>query len=217
MKTCVVFGVGSGLGLSLIKKYDLEGYQTVAISRNESKLRELLDSNDLKNTKTFSIDASNINSVRNGFEKITKSFPEIDTFIYNAAAMDGLGSHGLFHEIEIEKFNADFQASVGSAFLAAQIVLKGMKRRKNGNVLFTGGGLALYPNASWGTLSMGKIGVRGLTQLLHEELRPLDIHVGTVTIAGMIGSNERFHPDQIARTFFDFHKVSEGNFEIVYR
>lgn len=214
MKTCIVFGVGPGVGLSLIKLYDSKGFNTVAIARDKARLQGLLRAEGLSRTTVFSVDAANVQAVSTVLNEITEQHKEVDTFIYNAAAMDNLGGHGPFNEIDINKFNQDFQASVSSAFLSAQIVLKQMKPRKKGTVLFTGGGLALNPNPSWGTLSMGKSGIRTLAQLLHTEMSPYGISCGTVLIVGMVGSTQSLAPAKIAEAFYAFNDLSGGSFEV---
>jgi short-subunit dehydrogenase len=74
-----------------------------------------------------------------------------------------------------------------------------------GTVLFTGGGLALAPQAGLGVASLvaGKSALRGLALVLHEELKPQGIHVGLVTIAGMVAPGTAFDPDRIAEAYWD--------------
>jgi NAD(P)-dependent dehydrogenase (short-subunit alcohol dehydrogenase family) len=57
---------------------------------------------------------------------------------------------------------------------------------QKGSVLFTGGGLALHPNADAGVLSVGKAAIRAAALVLAADLAPRGVSVHTITIAGLI-------------------------------
>ena len=89
------------------------------------------------------------------------------------------------------------RVNVAAAFAATQTVMAGMRQRGHGTVLFTGGGLALDPTG-WldaSSLAIGKAGLRSLALTLNTELAPSRVHVGTVTIAGMIRPGTAFAPE----------------------
>jgi NAD(P)-dependent dehydrogenase (short-subunit alcohol dehydrogenase family) len=75
----------------------------------------------------------------------------------------------------------------------------GWFRKKNGVIIFTGGGLALYPHPLFTPLSIDKAALRALAFLLNKELAPQGIFVGTVTIAGAIEPDTHFAPELIAQ------------------
>jgi NAD(P)-dependent dehydrogenase (short-subunit alcohol dehydrogenase family) len=87
-----------------------------------------------------------------------------------------------------------------------------MKARRAGVILFTGGGLALNPGYGVNVLSLvaGKAGLRGLGLALHEALKPDGIHVGMVTIAGMVAHGTAFDPDRIAERYWDLCREPAG-------
>ena len=216
-KTCVVFGVGPGIGVSLVKLYRAKGFNVIAISRSEDKLKQLLIKNGITDTEALGCDAVDLDQVQSVMSRVVHKNNDIHTFIYNAAAMDNLGENPTFHKVSALQLVKDINASVTSAFLAAQIVLPQMKERKSGYVLFTGGGLSLYPSPVWGTLSMGKSGVRTLAHLLNQELKVDGVLCGTVTILGMVNSTPQLTPDKIASAFFNFEALSGGQYELQVR
>ncbi|TVY11329.1 hypothetical protein [Paenibacillus cremeus] len=77
---------------------------------------------------------------------------------------------------------------------------------QNGTVLFTGGGLALYPYADYSSLAIGKSGIRNLAYSLHQELSPKGIYVGTLTINGFVKEGTYFSPENIANTFYSMYE-----------
>ena len=89
-----------------------------------------------------------------------------------------------------------------------------------GSILFTGGGLALYPEygANASSLTAGKSALRGLTYAMAKELEPEGIHVATVTIAGTVAEGTAFAPDTIAECYWALHQQPKAQWstEIVF-
>ena len=75
-------------------------------------------------------------------------------------------------------------------------------------ILFTGGGLAMYPTMHAASLSIGKAAIRSLALVLNEELKTEGIHVGTVTIAGQVGSE--IQAADVAEAFWTMSKDRSG-------
>jgi hypothetical protein len=65
--------------------------------------------------------------------------------------------------------------SVASAYHSVQQVVSEDFGKKNGVILFTGGGLAIYPHPLYTPLSIDKAALRALAFLLHDELKPKGI------------------------------------------
>ena len=82
-----------------------------------------------------------------------------------------------------------------------------MRAAGRGTLLFTGGGLALYPEYGAGvsSLAAGKAGLRAFAFALAKELAPEGIHVATVTIAGTVKPGTAFDPDRIAEEYWALH------------
>jgi len=144
---------------------------------------------------------------------------ETQVLVYNAyaATMADPGPSALTPETLL----ADFAVNVAGALAAVRAVLPGMRAAGRGNILFTGGGLALDPTF-WlpaASLAIGKAGLRSLAQTLHAELAPENIHAGTVTIAGMVAPGTAFDPDRIAEAFWHLHEDPAGAFraEIIFK
>lgn len=69
-------------------------------------------------------------------------------------------------------------------------------------VLLTGGTLALTPYAPYGSLSLGKAGIRNLAQQLHARLKADGIYVGTLTIAGGVDRDSPTHSPALLADLF---------------
>ena len=63
------------------------------------------------------------------------------------------------------------------------------------------------------SLSLGKAGVRALTELLARAYGPAGVHVATVTVAGTVAPDSAFDPDEIAEEFWRLHVQPAGSWE----
>lgn len=63
-----------------------------------------------------------------------------------------------------------------------------------------------YPSPQAPSLSVGKAGIRALALMLAEELAPMGIRVGTVTIAGQVEPGTAFAPERIAEACLSLHR-----------
>lgn len=82
-----------------------------------------------------------------------------------------------------------------------------MSARGSGSLLFTGGGLALYPEYGADVISLtaGKAAMRALVLALAPKFAPMGLHVATVTVAGTVAPGTAFDPDAIANVFLGLH------------
>ena len=94
-----------------------------------------------------------------------------------------------------------------------------MRRAGQGTLLFTGGGLALKPQADLASGSMGKAALRQLALCLAEELAPEGLHAALVTVAGFVQRDTPFNPDLIADCFWELHREPRESWrsEVVLR
>ena len=63
------------------------------------------------------------------------------------------------------------------------------------------------------SLSLGKAGVRALTELLARAYEPAGVHVATVTVAGAVAPGTAFDPDEIAEEYWRLHTQPAGSWE----
>ncbi len=75
------------------------------------------------------------------------------------------------------------------------------------------GGMPL-PVAQYMSLSLGKAGLRALSQMLASAYEPYGVHVATVTIPGAIVPNTALDPDVIADRYWQIHIQPKGAWEV---
>ena len=200
-RTCAIIGVGEGLGMAIAKRFHRENYQLALMSRSLDKLTEyekLLSGSAA--VKSFSADASSTESLTKALQEVKDTFGTLDVLIYNAAM---LRSTDLM-SVTAEELLQDYRVNVIGALISVQQVVKEMQQQK-GTILFTGGGFADAPDPNMASLSIGKAAIRNLAQSLAKQLQTKGIRVATVTINGVIGSNEKFTPEKIAEAYWQLH------------
>jgi short-subunit dehydrogenase len=214
---CAIAGFGAGVSMAVAKAFAKEGYTLALIARNLEKLEE--NAQELRHegytVHTFTADAGNEDALIQAFAKIRSQLSDPDVLIYNAGVMTMTKPS----ELPSEKLNADFNVNVVGGLISAQQVIPAMKARGKGTILFTGGGLSLYPFSDLVSLAIGKSGMRSLAFCLAQELKDFGVHVGTVTICGTVEVGTHFDPDAIAQSYMILHKQSLAQFEteIIYK
>lgn len=200
----LIIGMGPGIGLSSARKFGREGFEVIMVARSESALREFseqLTSEGITNSY-FPADIADEDSFLRLLEHLAAEHPNLDTLHYNASAFNP----GMPSEISLTTFATDLKVNVTGALMAAQAFFPSMKQHSRGNMFFTGGGSALYPNAQTSSLGVGKAAMRHFALSLAQECEPAGIHVATVTVCGMVKPGTRFDPDLIADEFWRLHQ-----------
>lgn len=193
-KSILIIGAGQGLSQKVAEKFAAEGFSINLISRSKENLEKIKQ--DLnKNNMKVSYATADAGDAKQLSEAI-KSFPDFnsgfDAVLYNAAV---LKSKDILEETS-EILTDEFTINVANALHTLQINHKGLKKKK-GAFLLTGGGLAIHPSSAYGSLSIGKAGLRSLAFQLHDRLKDDNIFVGLLTVAGFIKPDSDTHSPTI--------------------
>lgn len=207
----VIIGAGSGLGRSLAHRFAKAGLGIALVSRNAERLSVLAD--QIKQTGTPVVTATADAADPQGMADAVSGLSEhgsIQVLAYNAAV-----SGGRLSQTDLATLRHASDVNLHSPILATQAALPDLQAQA-GTVLLTGGGLALYPNAELGLLSLGKAAIRAAAAILAADLASIDVKVRTVTIVGQIERGGPFDPDRIADAFWELHNGSSADTELVY-
>ena len=87
--------------------------------------------------------------------------------------------------------------------------------KKQGAILITGGGLAMYPSADYLPLSMDKAALRAMVMALHPVCQAQGVFLGSVQVCNTIGGSKKYMPEKIADQFWKLYQ-DRTDAEIVY-
>ena len=132
MKTVLITGATSGIGLELFKIFSKEKYYVIGIGRNKKRIKKTLNSinKNGKNLQSFYLcNFENLEDIKKVFNKISKEVNSIDILINNAG--------GIFVKNELTKNNIErtFQVNYLSHFLLTEILLKNKILKSKAHVL----------------------------------------------------------------------------------
>ena len=212
-KVIAIVGMGGGVSLGTALKFGKENFIVAMIGRNGTKLRDykdILETHGIR-SEFYIGNAADEYSLKDALRRIEEELGTPDVLLYNVANVKGVNllsetSDGMLY---------DYKMNVVGAVISANEVIPGMKKRGNGCILLTGGGYSLYPDPNFGSLGIGKAGIRNLSMSLAKAVEGTGIIVGTVTICGIVNASNRVHnPDNIGAKFFELYSNGKNGTEI---
>lgn len=194
VKSIIIVGYGPGISTAVADKFGAEGYTVGLVSRqrHESLLAELAQNGVTAHFEPA--DAGNIPELQTALHRLSASLGSVSVVLYNAAALKATDILWLPPQTLVQ----DFGVNVAGALNTVQALLAELKKT-GGAVLFTGGGLATAPLPQYGSLSIGKAGLRSLAFQLYQRLQPEGVYAGLLTITqGINEGDPTYSPEALA-------------------
>ena len=213
-KVIAIVGMGGGIAYGVVRKFGKQNFIVAMIGRNGKKLREYKDMLEAEGIKSefYVGNAADEFSLRVALGRIEDELGTPDVLHYNVA---NSRMRPLLEETT-EEMLYDYKMNVLGAVIAVQEVTPGMKKRGNGCILLTGGGFALYPDPNFGSMGVGKAGIRNLSHSLSKALEGTGVFVGTVTVCGIVNASNPVHnPQNIANKFWEIYSSGKNGAEII--
>lgn len=174
-KRVVVLGASSGIGLATAQAAAREGASLVVVSSQEARLKEALKTLPA-NTEGHNFDLAHEESQKAFFEKIG----DFDHLAFTAGDTLVVGP---FDQVELAKAKRYWELRYWGSYYAAKYGHKHI--RKGGSITFTGGAFVGKAAEHWATPIAVVHALKGLTESLALELKPLRVNV---VAAGMMKS-----------------------------
>ncbi|GJH33253.1 SDR family NAD(P)-dependent oxidoreductase [Paraburkholderia hospita] len=169
-----VTGASRGLGALIAQAALADGNAVVATGRNTAAIAERLG--DAAGLLITALDVTNEAQAKAAVEAAVEKFGRIDVLINNAG-------FGLLAAIE-ESSDADvrrmYDTNVFGLLNVTRAVLPIMRGQRSGHVINTSSIVGYRAAAGVGVYSSTKFAVEGITEALHDELKPLGIHATTI-------------------------------------
>ncbi len=187
MKTAIVTGASSGIGLEAAKKLVSLNYRVYGLARNFDKTRwrhELFE--------RVICDVSDCQGLKNTVLEIVEKEGSIDLLLNNA----GIGYFAPHEEIKPEQIEEMVKTNLLAPLLLTRLVLRELKRTK-GYIINISSITALKPSIFGAAYAATKAGLRHFGSSLFEEVRKSGVKVITI------------NPDIVKTGFYDHLNFKE--------
>ncbi|HWZ02640.1 MAG TPA: SDR family oxidoreductase [Mucilaginibacter sp.] len=183
IKTAVITGGATGLGLATAKKFVENNIKTIIIGRNEKNLAETSKNlGELCSYKVF--DLSNLKGIPQLVNEVTSEFGAIDILVNNA----GINQKKAFTEVTDEEFQQVILTNITSVFVLSREVARIMLQQKSGCIINISSMAAQYGIPYVIAYTASKSAIEGMTKAMAVELSPGGIRVNCVA-PGFIETN----------------------------
>jgi len=212
MTTIAIVGAGKGLGLAVADRFGREGFSIALLSRNQSRLDELARSLQDRGYEAagFATNVRDQDSLRGALERATEQLGPIEVLQYSPLPAKEYMRPVL--ETTADDLVGPIEFSVYGSVTAVRQVLPGMRALGHGTILFVNGGSAVRPGARVTGTSVAFAGESAYAQLLHDAVRPEQVHVGQLIIPFGIDDGQPEHSgESIADRLWAIH-TERGDF-----
>lgn len=202
----------------MARRFAGEGYAVAMFARRGEALARFVSEIERAGgvANGYVVDLEDAASIRSNVARVAAEIGPVEVLVYNAANWH----REPVASVTMDAFQREMAVCAGGALVCAQAVYPSMKKRGEGTMLFTGGGLALHPEQGSGEalLTAGKSAMRGLVLAMAKEWEADGIHVATVTITGFVAPGSAFDPDRIASRYWELHSQGRGEWsaEVVF-
>ncbi len=188
MKTVLITGATSGLGLMLSRHYDSIGYNLITVGRDQKKIKSLKKEISIKNqNNSFAIDFNSISNYKKFLNIIKNNKKKIDIIIHCLGG--GFGLHNPI--ISYKDLNFLFHLNVSAAVGINEVVLENKKYNKNLKIIHIGSVASIESTASVG-YSMVKASLIAYTKTLSKSLIKKNIFVHCILLGAFEYENNSF-------------------------
>ena len=204
--TCIIVGVGPGLGAALARRFAAAGHNVAVAARNADKLAGLVEEIGTAGgtAKAYACDTTSEADVMALFEAAAADLGAMDVTIYNASGR----VRKPVGEITVAEFTESWERSCLGGFIVGREGARRLGPKGAGSILFTGATASMKGFSNSATFAAGKFALRGLAESMARELQPQGVHVAHFNIDGGIGENgedSSLRPAAIAETYYQTH------------
>lgn len=214
-KTIFVVGAGKGLGNAVARRFAADDFRVVLMCRSAEHLADYQKEMEDEGIEVYTqvVDAAGQAALAASMDQAVQAYGVPDVLFYNVGitAADSQLADGMTADVMEQRYKVD----VLGAYTCIRQILGDEFSKKQGTVLITGGGLAMYPSAEYLPLSMDKAALRAMVLALAPVLEKQNVFIGSVQVCNTIGGSEKYMPEKIAEQFWKLYQ-DRADAEIVY-
>ena len=195
MKTILITGATSGIGLATAKKFANKKNQLILCGRRQHKLDEISNEiSKITNVLTLRFDVSDKEEVNKVLENIPKEFSSIDILINNAGNAHGLDT---IQEGSLEDWDNMIDSNVKGLLYVSRVIIPKMIQQNSGHIINIGSlaGREVYEKGN--IYCATKHAVNAISKAMRIDLNKTGIKVSEIN-PGLVEtdfSNVRFKGD----------------------
>jgi len=175
LKTAIVTGGASGLGLATAAKLVENNIRTIIVGRNEQNLVQAV--NELGKLSSYKVcDLSDLKVIPQLVAEIEAEYGKIDILVNNA----GVNLKKPFTEVTDEEFERIILTNLTAVFVLSREVAKVMLPKQSGCIINISSMAAQYGIPYVIAYTAAKTGIEGMTKAMAVELSPEGIRVNCV-------------------------------------
>lgn len=171
MKTAIVTGASKGVGLATVKLLSESGYKVIAVSRDLSKVSDLVSDN----VEVYSLDITDAKAIE-GFYEQYKDIT-LDLLVNNAGG--GAGPTHIINET-MDNFRRAYDINVSGPMYLSQLFVPAMKKSESATIIFITSLCGKTPFRGGGNYSNAKRGEMALVDTMRMEFPEYGIKVTEV-------------------------------------
>lgn len=177
-KNIIITGTSRGIGFELVQLFSKQGYNVLALSRNEKPIQSL----KLTNVTSLSFDLSDSEAYKKVEQFIKTNWQQVDVLINNAGTL----LNKPFSELSLNDFETVYKTNVFGVAELTRIVLPFMNTGSHVVTISSMGGVQgsmKFPGLA--AYSSSKAAVITLTELLAEEYKASGISFNVLALGAV--------------------------------
>ena len=168
MKTAIVTGASKGVGYATVKFLSENGYKVIAVSRNLSKVSQLIS----ENVEVYQLDVTDSRAIEIFFEKYKDI--TLDLLVNNAGG--GASPTKIINETP-ENFRIAYDINVTGPMYLSQLFVPCMQKSESPTIIFVTSFGGKVPYRGGGNYTNAKRGERGLIDTMRLEFPQFGIKI----------------------------------------
>ncbi len=175
-RVVLITGASSGIGQACANHLHQKGYRVYGTSRQARPHATGISKTEDIHSTAFEMIQMNVDyddSVAQGVEFILDREGRLDVVVNNA----GFGVAGSVEDTTIEEAKSQFETNFFGAVRLCRAALPIMRRQQSGYIVNISSGAGLISIPFQGMYSATKFALEGMTEALHMEVKPFDIHM----------------------------------------
>ena len=181
-KTAIVTGASKGVGLATVKRLSENGYKVIAVSRNLSKVSELISDN----VEVYQLDITDSKAIEVFFDRYKDI--TLDLLVNNAGG--GSGPTYIINETP-ENFRKAYDINVTGPMYLSQLFAPCMEKSKSPTIIFVTSFGGKVPYRGGGNYTNAKRGERGLIDTMRLEFPQFGIKITEICPATIDTQEEK--------------------------